>query len=134
MELNKKITKANNVKKIGAVYKLLSEALSVIDALNYVKIYNGRIKASNRMSVNGKREPITSDLEENITGVELLIDTHSKTIQFYSITSSVKGTGSKIVSSVVDATPDDWKVVVLMDWSGGFWNVMAERHPRLILL
>ncbi len=134
MELNEKITKANNVKKVDPVYKSVSEALSAIDVLNYVKIYKGRIKASNKMSENGKKEPITSDWEENITGVELLIDTSIKVIQFYSITSSVKGTGSKIVSSVVDATSDDWKVVVLMDWSGGFWNVMAERHPRLMLL
>ena len=134
MALNEKITKANNVKKVHSVYKSISEALSSIDVLNYVKIYNGRIKASNKMSKNGKKEPITNDREANITGVELLVDTSSKVIQFYSITSSVKGSGDKIVSSVVNATPDEWKVVVLMDWSGGFWDVMTKRHPKLVVL
>ena len=134
MALNEKITKANNVKKVHSVYKSISEALSSIDVLNYVKIYSGRIKASNKMSKNGKKEPITNDREANITGVELLVDTSSKVIQFYSITSSVKGSGDKIVSSVVNATPDEWKVVVLMDWSGGFWDVMTKRHPKLVVL
>jgi hypothetical protein len=41
--------------------------------------------------------------DENIVGVELLVDIPNKTIQFYSITSSVKGYGEKIVSSVVNS-------------------------------
>ncbi len=113
------------------VYVSISEALSTIEIINHVKIYNGRIKASNEISKNGKKEPITNEREENITGVELLVDISSKVIQFYSITSSVKGNGEKIVSSVIESTPSEWKVVVLMDWSGGFWQVMADRYPRL---
>ena len=58
----------------------------------------------------------------------------NKTIQFYSITSSVKGYGEKIVSSVVNSAPKDWEIVVVMDWSMGFWQVMAERYPRLVVL
>ncbi len=132
--MNEKITKANNVRKIHSVYESISEALSTIDILNHVKIYNGRIKASNEMSKNGKKEPITNEGKENITGVKLLVDISSKVIQFYSITSSVKGSGEKIVSSVIESTPSEWRVVVLMDWSGGFWEVMADRYPRLEVL
>ena len=119
---------------MNPVYESISEALSTIDILNHVKIYNGRIKASNEISKNGKKEPITNEREENITGVELLVDISSKVIQFYSITSSVKGSGENIVSSVIESTPSEWKVVVLMDWSGGFWEVMADRYPRLEVL
>jgi len=75
--------------------------LAEIDILRHVKIYNGRIKASNFLSENGKKEPVTKIGDENIVGVELLVDIPNKTIQFYSITSSVKGYGEKIVSSVV---------------------------------
>ncbi len=128
-----KILKANNVKKVHEIYTNISEELSKIDILGYVKIYNGSIKASNVLSENGKKEPITKIGEEHIVGVELLIDIPNKIIQFYSITSSVKGYGDKIVSSVVNSTPKDWKIVVLMDWSMGFWQVMAERYPRLVL-
>jgi hypothetical protein len=128
-----KILKANNVKKIHQIYNNISEELSKIDVVRYVKIYNGRIKASNTLSENGKKEPIIKIGEGNIIGVELLIDIPNRIIQFYSITSSLKGYGDKMVSAVVNSAPNDWKIVVLMDWSMGFWQVMAERYPRLVV-
>ncbi len=128
-----KISKAKNVKKVHPIYKEISEELSKIDILEYVKIYNGRIKASNVLSENGKKEPITKIGEENIVGVEILIDIPNKIIQFFSITSSVQGYGEKIVCSVVNAIPHEWKIVVVMDWGGGFWQVMTERYPRLVV-
>ena len=129
-----KISKANNVKHVHQIYNNISEALSSIDMLSYVKIYNGSIKASNVLSQNGKKEPIITIGTENIIGVELLIDIPNKIIQFYSITSSVKGYGNKMVSSVVNSAPKEWNIVVVMDWSMGFWQVMAERYPRLKVL
>ncbi|ORU94862.1 MAG: hypothetical protein A6F70_10120 [Cycloclasticus sp. symbiont of Bathymodiolus heckerae] len=120
-----------NIQKVHLIYQLISEELSNIDRLKYVKIYNGRIKASNMLSQNGKKEPITKIGEENIIGVELLIDIPNKIIQFYSITSSVKGYGDKMVSAIISSTPKDWEIVVVIDWSLGFWQVMAERYPRL---
>jgi len=129
-----KISKANNVKKIHPVYQQISENLANIDVLRYVKIYNGSIKASNFLSENGKKEPVIKIGDENIVGVELLVDIPNKTIQFYSITSSVKGYGEKIVSSVVNSAPKDWEIMVVMDWSMGFWQVMADRYPRLSVL
>jgi len=129
-----KISKATNVKKIHLVYQQISEDLANIDILRYVKIYNGSIKASNFLSDNGKKEPIIKIGDKDIVGVELLVDIPNKTIQFYSITSSVKGYGEKIVSSVVNSVPKDWEIVVVMDWSMGFWQVMADRYPRLSVL
>ena len=129
-----KISKATNVKKVHLVYQQISEDLANIDILRYVKIYNGSIKASNFLSDNGKKEPIIKIGDKDIVGVELLVDIPNKTIQFYSITSSVKGYGEKIVSSVVNSVPKDWEVVVVMDWSMGFWQVMVARYPRLSVL
>jgi hypothetical protein len=129
-----KISKATNVKKVHLVYQQISEDLANIDILRYVKIYNGSIKASNFLSDNDKKEPIIKIGDENIVGVELLADIPNKTVQFYSITSSVKGYGEKIVSSVVNSVPKDWEIVVVMDWSMGFWQVMVARYPRLSVL
>ena len=129
-----KISKATNVKKVHLVYQQISEDLANIDILRYVKIYNGSIKASNFLSDNGKKEPIIKMGDKDIVGVELLVDIPNKTIQFYSITSSVKGYGEKIVSSVVNSAPKDWEIVVVMDWSMGFWQVMVDRYPRLSVL
>ena len=133
MIYKEKISKANNVKKVDPICNLISEELANIDILRYVKIYNGRIKASNVLSENGKKEPITIIGEENIVGVELLIDIPNKIIQFYSITSSVKGYGEKMVSSVVNAAPKEWNVVVGVNWNMGLWKVMTERYPRLLV-
>lgn len=134
MIINEKISKANNVKKVQHIYNKISEALADVDILRYVKIYNGSIKASNFLSENGKKEPVIKIGDEKIVGVELLVDIPNKTIQFYSITSSVKGYGEKIVSSVVNSVPKDWEIVVVMDWSMGFWQVMVARYPRLSVL
>lgn len=133
MIFTEKILKASNVKKVHPIFNQISEALSNNDALSYIKIYNGRIIASNVLSKNGKKEPIVLVGEPNIIGVELLIDVPNKIIQFYSITSSLKGCGEEMVSSIVNAVPEEWKIVIVMDWSGGFWQVMLERYPRLVV-
>ena len=128
-----KISKASNVRKVDPIYIQIAEELTKIDILQHVKIYNGRIQASNILSTNGKKEPITTIGQNNVVGVELLIDVPNQIIQFFSITSSVEGYGDKMVSAVVNSVPDDWNIMVLMDWSHGFWKVMAERYPRLMV-
>jgi hypothetical protein len=55
---NDKISKASNVRKVAPLYNLISDELSKIDILQHVRIYNGRIQASNVLSTNGKKEPI----------------------------------------------------------------------------
>jgi hypothetical protein len=111
----------------------ISDALSEIETLKYVKIYNNRIMASNVLSKNGKKEPIVSVGKPNIVGVELLIDVPNKVIQFYSITSSIKGCGGMMVASIVNAVPEEWQIVIVMDWSGGFWQTMTQKYPRLVV-
>jgi len=133
MTTKDKISKASNVRKVDPIYMQVSEELAKIDILQHVKIYNERVQASNTLSTNGKKEPITTIGEENVVGVELLIDVPNKIIQFYSITSSAKGYGEQMVSAVVKSVPNDWNIMVFMDWSHGFWKVMAERYPRLMV-
>ena len=53
-----KILKASNVKKVHPIFNKISEELSNIDALSYIKIYNGRIMASNVLSKNGKKNQL----------------------------------------------------------------------------
>ena len=131
---NPKISKATNVKKVHPVFLELAESLSHIDTLKFIKIYNGRLCASNLLSKNNKKQPITTIGEEGVVGVELLIYPANKSIDFYSITSSPKGYGRKIVEAIVEATPDDWSIVVAMDWSSGFWDRMIEENPHIVVL
>ena len=81
-----------------------------------------------------KKNPKTKIGEDGVVGVELLINPSDKTIDFYSLTSSQKGYGRKIVEAIVTGTPEDWTLVVVMDWSGGFWQKMLNDYPRIIVL
>ena len=61
---NDKISKASNVRKPHPVYMLISEGLSSIDKLNYVKIYKERIMASNVLSDNCKKQPVVKSVPD----------------------------------------------------------------------
>lgn len=129
-----RIFKATNVRKnIHPIYMELAASLSKIEVLKYIKIYNERIRASNYLSQNKKKDPVVEIGGKDLVGVELLLDIPNKTIQFYSITSTVKGCGENIVAAVVNTTPVDWFIAIPMDWSGGFWERMVEKYPRLII-
>lgn len=70
---------------------------------------------------------------DGIVGVELLVDSDTQVLQFYALTSAVKGCGRRIVAAEVSATPEEWRLVVPFDWSGGFWQRMMEDYPRLVI-
>lgn len=131
----KRIFKVTNVSKksIHPVYLQIAESLSHIDTLNYIKIYNDRLCASNQLSTDKKKHPVTTMNQKGVVGVELLIDPAISTVQFYSLASSEKGYGRKIVDAVVRGTPDKWNIVVVMDYSGGFWDRMLEEYPRIVI-
>lgn len=126
-----RIRKAQTVRRVEPVYEYLAIALAAIPALRFVKLFPGRLSASNRLSTDGKKNPVVAVGAEGITGVELLVDAEIHVVQFYAITSAEKGVGRQIVETVVGATPAGWLLAVPMDWSGGFWERMARDHPRL---
>ena len=107
--------------------------LAQIPQLQYIKIYPDRLAASNVLSQDGKKNPVVKVGAEGMVGVELLIDSSAKVVQFYSLSSTIKGCGRKMVEAVIQATPLDWQVAVVMDWSGGFWPKMAQENPRLVV-
>lgn len=111
----------------------LADSLSRVNMLRFIKIYNDRICASNLLSENGRKEPIVETDRNDIVGVEILVDPAFNTVQFYAIASSKKGYGRKMVAAVVEATPQDWLLAVVMDWSGGFWGKMRNDYPRIVV-
>jgi hypothetical protein len=128
-----RVRKAHAVRQIPPVLQSLATGLARIPDLRYIKIFPDRIAASNVLSADGKKNPVVIIGAEGIVAVELLIDVPNKIVQFYGLTSARKECGRQIVESVVGATPEDWLLAVLMDWSGGFWNRIARDYPRLSL-
>ncbi len=128
-----RVRKAHSVRNIPPVFQHLATSLAGIPDLRYIKIFPDRITASNVVSDDGKKNPVVIVGKEGIVGVELLIDIPNEIVQFYALTSATKGCGREIVDTVVGATPEEWFLAVLMDWSGGFWQKMAQEYPRLSL-
>jgi hypothetical protein len=126
-----RIRKAHSVKRVEPIQERLAIALGAIPELRYIKIFPERLAGSNVLSADGKMNPVVQVGAEGLVGVELLIESESQVVQFYALTSAVQGCGRKIVGAVVSATPEDWHLAVLLDWSGGFWRRMAEAYPRL---
>lgn len=127
------IRKARAVRQIAPIYERLSNELNTVPQLRYIKIYPGRLAASNILSVDGKKNPVVSVGGDGIVGVEPLVDSDTQVLQFYALTSAVKGCGRTIVAAVVSATPEEWRLVVPFNWSGGFWQRMTEDYPRLVI-
>ena len=130
-----RVFKATNVKikTLHPIFLGLAQSFSSIVMLRFIKIYNDRLCAANLLSNDGKKEPIVDTDRKDIVGVELLIDPAFKTVQFFSIVSFKKGNGRRMVAAVVEATPEDWSLAVVMDWSCGFWKKMREEYPRIMI-
>jgi hypothetical protein len=126
-----RIRKAHAVRRIAPIFRSLAIGLSEIPELRYINLFPERLTASNVLSEDGKKNPVVMVGAQGLVAAELLIDTATRTVQFYALTSAVKGCGRKIVEAVVASTPEDWFLAVAFDWSGGFWRKMAQQYPRL---
>jgi len=131
----KSIFVASNVKSIHPVVDRIVKNLCQIDLINYVRVSKEDIYASNEIKIIGRTKmPVSTPDHPSAVGVHLILDFIFDGIQFFEITSAVKGYGEKMVKAVVTAIPDDWEAAVVMDWSDGFWDRMSEKYDRIVLL
>ena len=128
-----RIRKAHSVRRIDPIFQDLAMGLARVPELRYIKIFPERLAASNFLSEDGKKNPVVKIEGKGLVGVELLIDESTRVVQFYALTSAVKGCGRKMVEAVVAATPEDWRLAVVFDWSGGFWQKMMAENPRIAM-
>lgn len=125
---------ALKVKKLHPVVEKLTINIANLDFINFIRITPEDIQASSEETQGRVKIPITKQDHPTATGVHLIIHEPFKDMQFYEINSSVKGCGGKMVDAVMKAIPDDWRAAVVMDWSRGFWDKMAERYEKLQIL
>ncbi len=78
--------------------------------------------------------PVSTPGHPSAVGVHIILDFNLDGIQFFEITSAVKGYGDKMVKAVVTAIPDDWKAAVVMDYSDGFWDQMSEKYDKILIM
>jgi hypothetical protein len=129
--------KIRYVKKISSAHPIVENIvrnLAEIDIIQHITISESYIKASSEVTTGRTKIPITKIDHPTAIGVSLLLELDHKIIQFYEMNSPVKGYGSRMVDAVMRALPEDWFAVVVMDWSGGFWEKMREQHRKLVIL
>jgi hypothetical protein len=131
----KTIFVATNVKNIHPIVDRIVTNLCEIDLINYVRVAKEDIYASNEIKTIGRtKTPVSTPGHPSAVGVHLILDFNLDGIQFFEITSAVKGYGEKMVKAVVTAIPDDWEAVVVMDYSDGFWDQMSEKYDKIVVL
>ena len=132
--ISSKIRYINKLKIVNPVVANIARNLAEKNIIKYITISKDYIKASSEITIGRIKIPITKIDHSTAIGVSLLLELDHKIIQFYEINSPVKGYGSKMVDAVINALPEDWSAAVVMDWSGGFWEKMREKHSKLDIL
>jgi hypothetical protein len=78
--------------------------------------------------------PISKPDHPTAIGVHLIFDFDRNDIQFFEMTSATKGHGEKMVRAIVTSIPENWKAIVIMDWSRGFWKKMAKKYDNILII
>jgi hypothetical protein len=125
---NKKIWAITKIKELNSEIIDIAIRLASLDFINYVRITNETISASNEVKGTRVREPITTMNHPTAIGIEIIYHLNYRVLDFSEINSPIKGNGSKLVSAILTDLPQDWKLAVVMDWSDGFWGKMEEKH------
>jgi hypothetical protein len=126
-KIKSKIRVFKKVKLIHPIVENIAVNLAKIDIIQYITISADFLRASSEITTGRSKMPITKVDHPTAVGISLILELDYKVIQFYEMNSPVKGYGSKMVDAVIRALPEDWSAVVVMDWSGGFWEKMREK-------
>ena len=129
-----KTTVSRKVKEIHPVVRHILDNLAELDFIHFIRLSPEILQASNEITEGRIKIPVSKPDHPTAIGVYLIIDIANKDIQFYEMTSAIKGCGGKLVDAVLKALPQDWSGVVVMDWSHGFWDKMKEKHKNLYIL
>ncbi len=125
---NKKLWVINRIKELSQDIIDIAIRLASLDFINYVRITDEKITASNKVKGTRIKEPITTMNHPTAVGIDIIYHLDYKVLDFNEINSPIKGSGSKMLSAILTNLPNDWKVAVVMDWSGGFWDKMEEKY------
>lgn len=131
----KEIFITNKVKIIHPVVDKIVCRLLEIDRIQYVRVSQADLYASSEITIKGRtKTPVSTPGHKTAIGVHIILDYPYNTIQFYEITSAKRGYGKKMVKAVLSSIPDDWRALVAMDYSEGFWDRMIEKYDNISII
>ncbi len=135
-EVDKEITikVSSKVKSIHPVVDKIVGNLAQIDIIQFIRISPDFLQASNETTVGRVKTPITKPDHPTAVGVSLMLFFDYRQVQFYEMNSPIKGYGGKMVDAVMNALPEGWEALILMDWSGGFWEKMRKKYNNIVIV
>jgi len=128
---NKKIWVLKKVKTIQPIMELSVCDLAKITPIKFIKLTEDEIIASSEVGGTIIKNPITKPFHPTAIGIHLIYDFQLKTLEFFELNSAVKGWGEKMVYAALKNLPHGWKVNLVFDWSGGFWDKMQRKYRQM---
>jgi hypothetical protein len=129
----KNIFISTKVKTIHAVVDRIVNQLLDIDIIQFVRITETDLQASNIIAVKGRTKiPISTPGHPNAIGVHLALNLDEQTVLFHELTSARKGYGKSMVQAIMTSLSDDWQAEVIMDYSEGFWDKMLQKYNNIV--
>jgi hypothetical protein len=125
---------SKKVKTLHPVVKNIAENLAQTGAIKFIRILPDFLQASSEATGDRIKQPITKPGHPTAVGVSLIIDLASKEVQFFEITSAVRGYGGTMVGAIIKSLPREWRPVVVMDWSDGFWIRMQQKFTNIEII
>lgn len=122
---------SRKVKDLDPVVKSIAKNLADLAPIRLVRILPDFLQASSEVTAGRFKLPVTKTGHASAIGVSLILNFECQEVQFFEITSAVKGYGGKMVEAVMSALPQEWRAIVLMDWSDGFWERMQAKYENL---
>ena len=98
---------SRRARPVHPVVMRIAENLAGIETVRIVRVTPGFLSASSETS-GARRCPVTKPGHTTAVGVSLILDEKRKEIQFFEITSAVKGCGTLMVEAVMNALPRGW--------------------------
>jgi len=128
------ISVTNKVKSIHPIVDKIVRNLAQIDIIQYIRVGHDYLIASNETTNKGRfKTPVSTLGHPSAVGVYLILDFACNSIQFFEMTSAIKGYGGKMVDAVMRDLPKEWEAAIVMDWSGGFWEHMAKKYKNIVI-
>ena len=131
IDKNIRIWTLKKIKTINSMIKNIVKEIAKIEAIKFIRITEDAIQSSNELEGNKIKIPVTKPFHPTAIGVHLIFDFKLKTMEFYEMNSAQKGWGEKMVKASLSALPKDWKVMLVYDWSEGFWDKMMQKYNKL---
>jgi hypothetical protein len=122
------------LKRLNKIPKLLADTsvrLASLEFIKHIRISETEIIASNETKGTRIKLPITSTNHPTATGISLVYHFDYNVLDFDEINSPTKGNGQRIVDCILKDFPKNWQAGIFMDWSGGFWDKIKQKHKDI---